>query len=249
MTTTELSGFNALVTGAANGIGLATAMMLIERGARVVLADRDPAVHDRAASLGPRAHSAVLDLAQLETLPAVVDEAVNWLGGIDGLAHCAAIFPRGPLASIGRETISQVLDVNLVSTLLLCQAMVPAMVARRRGSIVTIASGAALRGIANLSLYGASKAGVIALSRTLALEAAPHVRVNVVAPGTTASATALRELENAPPGFFEQVVGEIPMGRLAEPEEIAEAICFLLSDRARFITGATLTVNGGSFMP
>jgi len=247
--TAEMDGFGALVTGAAGGIGLATARLLHARGARVVLADKDPVVRHRAAELGDGALPVLFDLEQSETIGALASTAGKWLRGIDGLAHCAAIFPGAPLAAITAEAISSVLDVNLAGTLLLCQACIPGMTARGSGSVVTVASGAALRGIANLSLYGASKAGVVALSRALAIESAPHVRVNVVAPGTTASATVLKQLESAPPEFRERVIAEIPMGRLAEPEEIAEAICFLLSDRARFVTGATLTVNGGSFMP
>lgn len=245
----ELEGFCALVTGGANGIGLATARLLVARGARVALADKDPIVHQRALEFGLQANAFECDIARPDAIDTMVERADDWLGGIKGLAHCAAIFPSGLLGAISTQTIDEVLDVNLAGTLLLCQAAMPRMIGRGRGSIVTLASGAALRGIKSLSLYGASKAGVIALSRTLALEAAPHVRVNVVAPGTTASEAALRQLNRAPPELRERVIAEIPMGRLAEPEEIAEAICFLLSDRARFVTGATLTVNGGSFMP
>jgi len=245
----ELSGFGAVVTGAANGIGRATALMLHGRGARVVLADKDPAVHRLASDLGDRALPVVFDLAKADTVRGLMRDASGWLGAVDGLAHCAAIFPSAPLLTTSAEAIADVLDINLAGTLILCQAALPGMIACRRGSIVTVASGAALRGISNLSLYGASKAGVIALSRTLALEAAPHVRVNVVAPGTTATQIVRRQLEQAPPEMRERVTSEIPLGRLAEPDEIAEGICFLLSDRARFVTGATLTINGGSFMP
>lgn len=246
---TELEGFTALVTGSATGIGLATARMLLARGARVAISDKNPIIRDRAEELGPRAKAFTCDLTQAEAIDAMVAEVDAWAGGVQGLAHCAAIFPSGLLGTIATETIDEVLATNLAGTLQLCQAILTRMMGRRRGSVVTVASGAALRGIKGLSLYGASKAGVIALSRTLALEAAPHVRVNVVAPGTTASETVLRQLKTAPPEFQERVIAEIPMGRLAEPEEVAEAICFLLSDRARFVTGATLTVNGGSFMP
>jgi 3-oxoacyl-[acyl-carrier protein] reductase len=241
----EYSGLVAFVTGAANGIGEATARLLADRGAAVALADIDPKVTKVAASIGSDALALLCDVRQAQSVANALDATMARFGRIDMVANIAGVFPSAPVGGTDDALFAEVLETNLTGTFRVCRAAQP-FLARQGGAIVNIASGAAFRALPDFSAYSASKGGVVALSRVLAAEFAPSIRVNTIAPGATATAIVLAraaERGGDPPGL-----PNIPLGRMAKPEEIADCIAFLLSARARMITGQVLPVNGGSLM-
>lgn len=244
----ELAGQVALVTGAGSGIGEATARLLSAHGATVALADRSPkadAVAEAITQSGGQAIALRMDVRSTDQVEAGLRATIERFGALHMLANVAGIFPQAALGETDDALFSDVLEINLAGTFRTCRAALP-LLAAHGGAIVNVASGAAFRGMSGFSAYSASKGGVTALSRALAAEGAPAVRVNTVAPGATAS-PAVRA-RAAMTGGRPSGMADAPMGRMAEPEEVAEAIVFLLSPRARFITGQTLFVNGGSYM-
>jgi NAD(P)-dependent dehydrogenase (short-subunit alcohol dehydrogenase family) len=244
----ELAGRVALVTGAASSIGEATAYLLAAHGATVALADIAPGVADVAEAIAARGGQALplhMDVRETAAIDAGLRDIVARFGGLHLLANVAGIFPQASLGDTDDALLADVIETNLAGTYRTCRAALP-LLAAEGGAIVNVASGAAFRGMAGFSAYSASKGGVTALSRALAAEAAPKVRVNTVAPGATASPAVRARAAAA--GGRPAGMAETPLGRMAEPEEVAEAILFLLSPRARFITGQALFVNGGSYM-
>lgn len=245
--TGELVGRTALVTGAARGIGLAIATALAEQGAGLALLDVDVdplALAGRA--IGARALTIKADVSRLEDVQRAVDLTVERFGGLDILVNNAGICPMSAFADITEAEWDRVLAINLKGAFLCCQAALPDL--RRsgqRGRVVNIASVAGqMGGVAVGAHYAASKAGLVGLSKSLAqVLAADGVTVNCVAPGTVATDMTLDWSE----ATHADLKDKIPLGRFAQPQEIAEAVLFLASDRAGFITGATLDVNGGLY--
>ncbi len=243
----------ALVTGAAAGLGKAIAVRLAADGAAVALVDLDEAgLKDTAAELeaaGARVLPVVANVASSEEVDAAVRAAVDGLGPVDLLVNNAGIAVIKPYAEYTDEEFDRQVAVNLRGTHLFLSRLLPGMVERRRGAVVNISSVAAIHVTAPHAGYAASKAGVIALTKEVAWEAARHeVRVNCVAPGLIAvppSATKQPYLKAGAgtPNTAPTTTRPLGFGR---PEDIANAVAFLLSDQARFIVGQTLSVAGGT---
>lgn len=240
----EFSGKTALVTGATGGIGRATAELLAERGATVILAGRDVMQLTKIAKGIPGSCVLRLDLADSDGL----DDAIDGLGDLDILAHVAGIYPAALVSDITERYVDELVSTNMIGTIRLCSSIVKKMNSRGQGAIVNVSSLAAQKPPPGLSVYAASKAAVEAFSKSLAHEVAPNIRVNIVAPGPTLTDSVRAMAMTDATGAVDAVTKGIPLGRMAEPREIAEAIAFMVSDRASFITGAVLHVNGGALM-
>lgn len=246
----DLRGRIALVTGAARGIGLAIARALAESGARVMLVDVDEAALTSAQtdhSSSTRVLTTIADVSIPEQVQKAVAVTAAAFGGLDILVNNAGICPLTPLDQLSPFEWDRVLAVNLKSAFLFVQAALPHL--RRsghHGRIINIASVAGQMGGVLVGVhYAASKAGMIGLSKSLARILAPDgITVNSIAPGTIATdlSAAWSEEQQA------HVCSAIPLGRFGEAEEIAALVCFLASNKAGFITGATLDINGGLYL-
>jgi len=246
-----LSGRVALVTGAASGIGLATATMLAEMGARVVAADVDAARGaDCAARLARGGHDVTFvraDVADEDDVIALVGHVTSAHGRLDCAANCAGVGGGHALtADYPLDTFDEIVDTNMRGTLLTMRNELHAIAEHGSGgAIVNVASTLGLRGSPNAAPYSASKHAVIGLTRTAAIEYAPQrIRVNAVCPGAIDTPMMDETFERFP-GFREALTGYVPLGRLGRPEEVAAAIAWLLSDAASFVTGEALSVEGG----
>jgi 3-oxoacyl-[acyl-carrier protein] reductase len=244
----DLSGRAALVTGAARGIGLAIAQTLVTHGADTALVDIDAqALQTAVQTMGERTLAVQADASLAEDVERAVASTVERFGRLDILVNNAGICPMTRFAEISEAEWDRVLAINLKGTFLFCQAALPHLrCSGPQGRIVNIASvGGQMGGLAVGAHYAASKAGLVGLSKSLArLLATDGVTVNCVAPGTTETDLTTSWSEEV----RHNVRGQIPLGRFAQPNEIAETVCFLASDRAAFITGATLDINGGLYL-
>ena len=237
-----LSNKRVLVTGGAGGIGSATCRRFLEEGARVVALDRDEAGLERLAAELPELERALADV----TDPADVDRAFTeveerW-GAIDVVINNAGISIRHDFLDITVEEWHQVLDVVLHGVFYVAQRAARGMVAHGGGVIVNMGSTNALAGYHHYADYNAGKAGVLSLTRSMALELAPIVRVNAVCPGFIMTPMQRAEYTDEMTARYE---AKMPIGRLGEPEDIAAMFAFLGSDDATFITGSTFVVDGG----
>jgi len=235
----EFEGRRALVTGAGSGIGAAVARRLAAGGASVVLADvRQNGIDALVAELGGDAEPLLLDVRDEDAVaPAVA--------GLDVLANVAGIGSTQSAPDTPLEVWEDVFAVNARGTFLTCKHAIPDMAARGGGAIVNVASVAALVGLRNRAAYCASKGAVVALTRALAVDhVGEGIRVNAVCPGTVDSPWVRRLVEEAGESL-DALRARQPLGRLGTPEEIAEAIVYLASDRAGFVTGSVLTIDGG----
>jgi len=248
----RLGGKVALVTGAQQGIGRAIALAFAREGADVgvnYLDDRNAAekVVQEVRGAGRRAVLVQADVARASGIDALVSQVVGELGGLDVLVNNAGVYPRVPFLEMRERDWDLVLDVNLKGGFFCAQAAARAMIAaRRRGSVINMAS-QAIRGAVRGVHYSASKGGVVAMTRAMALELAPHgIRVTAIAPGLTD--TAQPRYGNTEDELA-VMASAVPLGHMAQPEDIARVAVFLASDDAAHMTGQTVHVNGGSFMP
>ena len=251
LTAYDLTGRTAFVTGAAGGIGRASAVLLAEAGARVHCADRDPdGLHGTAALIkdrGGTAHVHVLDVTDRPRL----GDAVRSCGRLDVLAAIAGIMHSSPVLETREEDLDRVLNVNFKGVLYACQEAARLMLAQGTGgSIVTMASGAVDTGGAGLLCYGAAKAAVVQLTKTLATEVGPRgIRVNAIAPGWVRTPMTDRHDREAQAHTESVMARRAPLGRVGEPDDIAHAVLYLASDASAFTTGQIVRPNGGVAMP
>jgi 3-oxoacyl-[acyl-carrier protein] reductase len=243
----ELTGKVALVTGAGRGIGAAVARGLAREGCDVALVDRDDSetVAGEVRSVGRRALALRADVSRLAAAEESVARVAQELGRLDILVCNAGITRDAVIWKMTEEAWDEVLAVNLKGCFTFCRAVVPAFRSQRSGKIVTVASINGMRGKFGQSNYAASKAGVIALTRSLARElGAFGVNVNCVAPGMVRTAMTA----TLPPEAMAKAIEESPLRRVSEPDDVAQTILFLCSDRARNITGEVIKVDSGQYM-
>lgn len=246
----EFQGKRVLVTGSSRGIGRAAAAAFLGAGARVAVNGRSAASTDAgiAALGGEGLVAAPGDVATVSGCKSVVAAAVEGLGGLDILVNSAGVGVSGPVESCDEALWDRMTDVNLKGTFFCIQAALGAL-RTSGGNIVNLASDAGLIGEAGLAAYCASKGGVVTLTKALALELAPEIRVNCVCPGYVDTDMVRRdgiERNDDPAGAEQDLMNAAPLGRIAMPEEIASAILYLASDHAGFMTGSALQIDGGT---
>ena len=248
----------AIVTGAASGIGLAIAERLVADGARVAMADVDS---DRLAAEGRRIGGAALaipaDMTDEAAVFALFEQVDAALGTPDLVVNNAGVIAVGPVADIALADWRRLMSVNVDSVFLGSREAARRMIAKgRAGSIVNAASGAAKRGVPNISGYCASKAAIMVFSQALAIELAPHrIRVNCYAPGHIETpfwkeigAGFARVTGETPEAIVERFRASVPWGRFGRPEEVAAAVSWLASQEAEYVSGQTIAMNGAEFV-
>jgi NAD(P)-dependent dehydrogenase (short-subunit alcohol dehydrogenase family) len=244
----SFAGRSIVVVGGGSGIGWAAAELAAKLGAQVTVADVDPATANLVAGLGKAAQFVPCDARDETDVAALMDRAAQRFGGIDGLFTTVGGAHLAPLGEVDRSAWDAELAFNLTSAFLACQAVLPHMARRGGGSIVTTSSGYAVMAGPDRAGYTAAKAGVIALTRTLAATAAPQrIRVNCIAPGPT-DTPRFRAMNGGDAGV-ERVRAQMPLGTIPKPIDCANVAIFLLSDAASQVTGQTVHVNGGLLMP
>ena len=244
----SLAGKTVIVTGASRGIGRGMALRFGQAGINVLVVSRNQADADAvAARIGPHAAGFAADVASPDECKAMAEAAVARFGGIDILCANAGIFPPAKLADMTLEQYELVMNTNLRSAFFSSQAVLPAMTAAGSGRIILTSSiTGPITGYPGWSHYGASKAGQLGFMRTAALELAPHgITVNAVLPGNIFTEGLLSN----GPDYIATMVAAIPLKRLGTVEDIANTALFLASEEAAFITGQTITVDGGQVLP
>ncbi len=251
----RLAGRVALVTGAGSGIGRATAKRLAAEGAKVMVAefheDTGQATVAQIGDAGGEAAFVRADVSRAEDVAAMVDATVQRFGALNIVHNNAGIFPfGGPIEKMGEEHWNSVISTNLTGVFLGCKYAVPALIAAGGGAIVNTASLAGIRGRPYQAAYIAAKGGVIALTKGLAIELAPHnIRVNCICPGGTdtpmirPAGRTDEEIERSRPA----IVAHLPYQRFARPEEMADAVLYLVSDEASYVNGHALVIDGGEW--
>ncbi len=242
-----LEGKVAVVTGGANGIGLGTVRAFLDRGAKVALIDREEVAEEL--PFGPdRIFARQADVTDKSTFEGFFLEVAEELGPIDILFNNVGQSARErskPFAQSSEDTWRFVIEINLITTMRACRAVAPSMLARKSGRIINMSSNAALVGEVGLSDYAAVKMAIVGLTRALSQEfAADGVTVNVVAPG----AIKTRAHQSIPRESLNKLIAHTPVGFVADPVDVAGLVCYLASDEARFITGQTISIDGGRWM-
>lgn len=239
----ELRDRRVVVTGGASGIGRSVVSRFLEEGARVVVLDRDRAALDEVGKLHPGLSAGIVtDVSDPGSVDRAFQEIDDLVGGVDVLIANAGISIRRSFLDITPQEWRQVLAVNLDGVFHTAQAAARRMVAGGGGAILMTASTNGMVGHPYYAGYNASKAGVLLLAKSMALELAPHIRVNAICPGYVA--TPMQEAEYTPE-MLAATNAKIPLGRHAMPEEVAALYAFLASDDARYLTGTSVAIDGG----
>jgi len=243
-----LSGQTAVITGGAQGLGLAIAESFVTEGARVVLGDLDPEATAAAAKRlgGPEVAAAVrCDVTKAAEVDRLIGAAVERFGGLDIMVNNAGITRDATMRTMTEDEFDAVIAVHLKGTWNGTRKAAAVMRENKRGAIVNMSSLSGKIGLAGQTNYSAAKAGIVGLTKAAAKELAHHgVRVNAIAPGLIRSAMT----EAMPARIWDQKVAEVPMGRAGEPREVANVALFLASDLSSYMTGTVLEVTGGRFM-
>ena len=238
-----LKGKRVLITGGAGGIGLAAAERFLDEGSRVIILDQDEAACHRAEAELPGLEGFILtDVADARSVERAFSELDHLFGGLDVLINNAGISMRNPFVDITPEQWTRVIDVNLNGVFYVAQQAARRMLAQNKGVILNMGSTNGLTGYHYYADYNASKAGVIELSRSMALELGPAVRVNAVCPGFIMTPMQEAEYSNEMRVAFEN---KVPLRKLGKPQDVAALFAFLASDEAAFITGQFFVVDGG----
>lgn len=241
--TMEFSGRRILVTGGASGIGQATAALLASQGAKVAVLDRDEKIHVVARALD--CLGVVADVRDEQGVEQAVAQAARQLGGIDGLVNSAGIALMKPIERLSLDEWQAILAINLTGTFLVCRAVLPWLRQAAGATIVNVGSAQAFVPSPNATAYAASKAGVVLFSKSLAAELAPAIRVNCVCPGLVDTPMHREVHANDDAQTTQRLLARIPLGRKAEPIEVARMIAFLTSPASSYITCSAMSVDGG----
>jgi len=246
----KLEGRAAIITGAARGIGKSIALSFLREGAKVALVDVDKGIVETAKNEIKQNREEVIaipcDITKSTEVKAMVGQVYKAFGRIDILVNNAGIIRRGTIETVTEEDWDRVIEVNLKGTFTCCKAVVDFMRQQAYGKIVNVSSIAGKMGdITSAPGYASSKAGMDALTKTLARQLAPYgVNVNAVSPHAIETEMSAQWTEER----RKEIIASIPLGRLGKPEDVAEAVLFLASEEASFITGEILDVNGGALM-
>jgi NAD(P)-dependent dehydrogenase (short-subunit alcohol dehydrogenase family) len=243
----DLTGKNVLITGGGTGLGLAISIAMVDAGAKVIIVGRrEDMLKEACETLGSNAAYKVFDLANLEQIPAFAKEVESGFGNIDVIVNNAGINMKKDFLEVTDADFESIMRINQQAAFSLSREFARSMIARKSGCILMISSMAAKYGIPKVISYTAAKSAIEGMTRAMAVDLSPSgIRVNCIAPGFIETAMSAKALNNDPERKA-RVLGRTPMGFLGKPEDVGYAAVFLASDAAKYITGASLPVDGGN---